>query len=279
MKTDMIIDSHQHFWQYHPVRDAWITDDMKVIQRDFLPADLQPVLQQNGVDGCVAVQADQSETETQFLLDLAAAHPFIRGVVGWTDLRAPDLAGKLERYAQEDKLKGFRHIVQGEPDPDFLLREDFCKGIQALAPYDFTYDILIYPIQLPAAEKFVQRFPSQRLVIDHMAKPYCRTGDIAEWERSMRAIAKSPNVYCKISGLVTEADWLRWQPADFAPYLDVVLEAFGPQRLMFGSDWPVCLVAAEYAQVKRIVTDHISCLGAAEQAAIMGGNAAAFYKL
>ncbi|GAA0542143.1 amidohydrolase family protein [Chitinophaga japonensis] len=275
----MIIDSHQHFWQYHPVKDAWITDDMKVIQRDFLPPDLQPVLEQNGVDGCVAVQADQSETETQFLLDLAAAHPFIKGVVGWTDLRAPDLATKLERYAGAGKLKGFRHIVQGEPDPDFLLREDFCKGVQALASYDFTYDILIYPIQLPAAEKFVQRFPLQRLVIDHMAKPYCKTGDIAEWEKSMRAIAQSPNVYCKISGLVTEADWQRWQPADFAPYLDVVLDAFGPQRLMYGSDWPVCLVAAEYAQVKGIVTDYISRLGAAEQAAIMGGNATAFYKL
>lgn len=275
----MIIDSHQHFWKYHPVKDAWITDDMKVIQSDFLPEHLQAILQQNGVHGCVAVQADQSEDETQFLLDLAAVHPFVKGVVGWVDLRADNLPARLAHYAGYEKLKGFRHIVQGEPDPAFLLREDFCKGVRALAQYDFTYDILVYPIQLPAVEKFVQLFPGHRLVIDHLAKPYCKTGDIAGWEKSMRAIAQAGHVYCKISGLVTEADWQRWKPEDFRPYLDVVLEAFGPQRLMYGSDWPVCLVAANYAQVKGIVTDYISRLSESEQAAIMGGNAAAFYKL
>ncbi len=275
----MVIDSHQHFWKYHPIKDAWITDDMSVIQADFLPHHLLDILQQNGVDGCVAVQADQSETETEFLLELAADHPFVKGVVGWIDLRAANLAERLAYYAQFEKLKGFRHIVQGEPDPAFLLRDDFCQGIQALAPYDLTYDILVYPIQLAAVEQFVQRFPAQRLVIDHMAKPYCKTGEIKAWEESMRAIAAAPNVYCKISGLVTEADWQRWKPADFAPYLDVVLEAFGPQRLMYGSDWPVCLLAGEYAQVKGLVTDYISRLSAAEQTAVMGGNAAAFYKL
>ncbi|KAA2242039.1 amidohydrolase family protein [Chitinophaga agrisoli] len=275
----MVIDSHQHFWKYHPVRDAWITDDMSVIQADFLPHHLLDILQQNGVDGCVAVQADQSETETQFLLELADEHAFVKGVVGWIDLRAPNLTERLAYYAQFKKLKGFRHIVQGEPDTAFLLRDDFCQGIQALAPFDLTYDILVYPIQLAAVEQFVQRFPAQRLVIDHMAKPYCKTGEIESWEKSMRAIAAAPNVYCKISGLVTEADWQRWKPADFAPYLDVVLEAFGPQRLMYGSDWPVCLLAGEYAQVKGLVTDYISRLSAAEQAAVMGGNAAAFYKL
>jgi L-fuconolactonase len=252
---------------------------MKVIQADFLPDDLLPVLQQNGVDACVAVQADQSEAETQFLLELAAAHPFVKGVVGWVDLRAANLEERLQYYTQYTRLKGFRHIVQGEPDPNFLLKEEFCNGIRALQPYNFTYDILVYPIQLPAVEKFVQLFPQQKLVIDHMAKPYCKTGEIAEWEKSMRAIAKSSNVYCKISGLVTEAHWQQWTPATFAPYLEVVLEAFGPQRLMYGSDWPVCLVAAQYAQVKNIVTDCISRLGKAEQAAIMGGNAAAFYQL
>jgi L-fuconolactonase len=275
----MVIDAHQHFWKYHPVKDAWITDDMKVIQADFLPDDLLPVLQQNGVDACVAVQADQSEAETQFLLELAAAHPFVKGVVGWVDLRAANLEERLRHYTQYTRLKGFRHIVQGEPDPNFLLKEEFCNGIRALQPYNFTYDILVYPIQLPAVEKFVQLFPQQKLVIDHMAKPYCKTGEIAEWEKSMRAIAKSSNVYCKISGLVTEAHWQQWTPATFAPYLEVVLEAFGPQRLMYGSDWPVCLVAAQYAQVKNIVTDCISRLSKAEQAAIMGGNAAAFYQL
>jgi L-fuconolactonase len=275
----MVIDAHQHFWKYHPVKDAWITDDMKVIQADFLPDDLLPVLQQNGVDACVAVQADQSEAETQFLLELAAAHPFVKGVVGWVDLRAANLEERLQHYTQYTRLKGFRHIVQGERDPNFLLKEEFCNGIRALQPYNFTYDILVYPIQLPAVEKFVQLFPQQKLVIDHMAKPYCKTGEIAEWEKSMRAIAKSSNVYCKISGLVTEAHWQQWTPATFAPYLEVVLEAFGPQRLMYGSDWPVCLVAAQYAQVKNIVTDCISRLSKAEQAAIMGGNAAAFYQL
>jgi L-fuconolactonase len=279
MKTDMIIDSHQHFWKYHPVKDAWITDDMKVIQSDFLPEHLQAVLQQNEVDGCVAVQADQSEAETEFLLELAATNPFVKGVVGWVDLRADNLSERLEHFSRFNKLKGFRHIVQGEVDPAFLLRQDFCEGINALAQYDFTYDILVYPIQLRAVEKFVQLFPEHRLVIDHMAKPYFKTGDIADWEQSMRAIAKSENVHCKISGMVTEADWQNWKPEDFRPCLDVVLEAFGPQRLMYGSDWPVCLVAGNYAQVKGIITDYISRLSATEQAAIMGGNATAFYKL
>lgn len=275
----MIIDAHQHFWIYDPVRDAWINDDMRVIQRDFLPADLAPVLKENQVNGCVAVQAGQSEEETTFLLDLAAQHDFIKGVVGWVDLRSPDLASRLSHFSQFPKLKGFRHIVQGEPDNRFLLREDFCRGVQALAPYDLTYDILIYPTQLAAAEEFVQRFPNQRLVIDHTAKPYIKKGDIAGWEKSMRNIARSANVYCKISGLVTEADWQHWKPENMRPYLEVVLEAFGPGRLMYGSDWPVCLVAGNYSRVKALVTDFIAGLSDAEQAAIMGGNATAFYKL
>lgn len=275
----MIIDAHQHFWQYHPVKDAWITDDMKVIQEDFLPHHLQPVLEENGVDACVAVQADQSETETSFLLDLAAQHDFIKGVVGWVDLRAENLSERLEHFSRFEKLKGFRHIVQGEPDPAFLLRSDFCEGIRALSKYNFTYDILVYPVQLPAVEAFVQLFPGQRLVIDHMAKPYFKTGDISAWETHMRAIAQHPHVYCKLSGLVTEADWEKWDAAHFAPFLDVVLEAFGPERLMFGSDWPVCKLAASYAEVIGIVTDYISRLSADEKAGIMGGNAVRFYGL
>jgi L-fuconolactonase len=275
----MIIDAHQHFWQYHPVKDAWITDDMKVIQEDFLPHHLQPVLQENDVDGCVAVQADQSEAETGFLLDLAAQHNFIKGVVGWVDLRSDNLSERLEHFSSFEKLKGFRHIVQGEPDPAFILRSDFCNGIQALSKYDFTYDILVYPVQLPAVAAFVQQFPGHRLVIDHMAKPYCKTGDITEWETHMRAIAQHPHVYCKISGLVTEADWQKWEAAHFAPFLDVVLEAFGPERLMFGSDWPVCKLAASYTEVKEIVTDYISRLSTTEKAGIMGGNAIRFYGL
>lgn len=275
----MIIDAHQHFWQYHPVKDAWITDNMKVIQEDFLPHHLHPVLQENGVDGCVAVQADQSETETSFLLELAAQHNFIRGVVGWVDLRADDLSERLQHYSRFEKLKGFRHIVQAEPDPAFILREDFCRGIKELSTYNFTYDILVYPLQLPAVAAFVQQFPRQRLVIDHMAKPDFKTGELSAWETHMRAIAQQPNVYCKLSGLVTEADWQKWEASHFAPFLDVALDAFGPERLMFGSDWPVCKLAASYAEVKAIVTDYISRLTATERAGIMGGNAIRFYGL
>jgi L-fuconolactonase len=275
----MIIDAHQHFWQYHPVKDAWITDDMKVIQQDFLPQHLQPVLEQNNVDGCVAVQADQSEVETDFLLDLAAGHDFIKGIVGWIDLRDEALEERLEHYSQFSKLKGFRHIVQGEPDPAFIIREDFCRGIHLLSKYNFTYDILVYPVQLPAVATFVQKFPDHRLVIDHLAKPYIKTGDVENWAQQMRAIAQYPHVYCKLSGMVTEADWNNWEAAHFAPFLEICLEAFGADRLLFGSDWPVCQVAGSYTQVKGIVTDFISHLSPTEQAKIMGGNAIAFYGL
>lgn len=275
----MIIDAHQHFWNYHPVKDAWITEDMKVIQKDFLPHHLLPILEANDVDGCVAVQADQSVEETAFLLDLAAKHDFIRGVVGWIDLRAADIHERLSQYNQYSKLKGFRHIVQGEPDPQFLLGEDFCRGIHALAKYYFTYDILVYPVQLPVVAAFVKKFPQQRLVIDHMAKPYFKSGDIREWEKYMREIAKEQHVYCKLSGLVTEADWQNWKPAQFAPFLDVALEAFGSNRLMFGSDWPVCQLAGNYAEVKKLVTDYICMLSPTEQSNIMGGNAVRFYNL
>ncbi|HJT75393.1 MAG TPA: amidohydrolase family protein [Chitinophaga sp.] len=275
----MVIDAHQHFWHYHPVKDAWITDDMKVLQDNFLPEHLLPVLQENGVDGCVAVQADQSENETAFLLELAAQHHFIRGVVGWIDLRAEDLEARLEHFKQFRALKGFRHIVQGEPDPSFLLRDDFCRGINMLARYNFTYDILVYPVQLPAVAAFVPKFPELRLVIDHLAKPYFKTGEISSWETHMRAIAQHPHVYCKLSGMITEADWQKWEPAHFTPFLDVALEAFGPERLMFGSDWPVCKVAGTYAEVKGIIKDYISRLSETEQAGIMGGNAIRFYGL
>lgn len=273
------IDAHQHFWHYEPVKDAWITEQMKVIQRDFLPEDLLPVLQANGVVGSVAVQADQSENETHFLLEQAEKFGFIRGVVGWVDLRAADIDRRLEYFSQFKLLKGFRHIVQAEPDRMFLLREDFLRGVMALARYDYTYDLLIYPQHLSVAEKFVKHFPGQRFVIDHLAKPFIRQGLIDTWAQQLRKIAQYPNVYCKLSGLVTEADWQQWKRLDMVPYLEVALEAFGANRLLFGSDWPVCLVAADYAQVKALVTDFISRLSADEQAKIMGGNAATFYKL
>ncbi|MFY0254354.1 amidohydrolase family protein [Chitinophaga sp. 30R24] len=276
----MVIDAHQHFWQYHPVRDAWIDESMEVIRRDFLPEHLAPVLESNGVHGCVAVQADQSPGETAFLLLLAAAHDtLIKGVVGWVNLQADDIEAQLAQYAVHPKLKGFRHIVQGEPDNRFILGEHFCRGIRALSKYNFTYDILVYPKQLPAVEEFVQRFPHQPLVIDHLGKPDIRNGRLEPWATHIRRIARSPNVYCKLSGLVTEANWQQWEPAHFKPFLEVALEAFGPHRLLFGSDWPVCLLAAEYQKVKQLISDFISTLSTSEQYQIMGGNALSFYHL
>ncbi|WP_142683348.1 amidohydrolase family protein [Chitinophaga polysaccharea] len=275
----MVIDAHQHFWQYDPVRHAWIDESMQVIRRDFYPEDLAPVLAGNGVHGCIAVQADQSADETAFLLALADKHDFIKGVVGWADLRAANISEQLEQYAAYPKLKGFRHIVQGEPDNRFILGEHFCRGIKALQQHQFTYDILVYPKQLPAVEEFVQQFPEQALIIDHLAKPDIKAGELDAWAAHMRRIAQSPNVYCKLSGMVTEADWQHWEPGHFQPFMEVALEAFGAGRLVYGSDWPVCLVAAKYRKVKELVTDFISTLSISEQEQIMGGNARSFYHL
>jgi L-fuconolactonase len=275
----MKIDSHQHFWKYHPVKDAWITDDMKVIQRDFLPVDLLPLLQENHIDGCIAVQADQSEYETHFLLLLAKENDFIKGVVGWVDLCGENLESRLEHFAQFKKLKGFRHIVQGEADENFLLQEDFCRGIAKLEKYNFTYDILIFPRHLPVAIKFVKKFPNQKFVIDHLAKPNFKQIDFDQWEKGIREIASFPNVYCKVSGLVTEADWNDWTEADFTYCLNVVTEAFGINRLMFGSDWPVSLLAASYVQSCAIVENYFSKFSTEEQDRIWGKNTLDFYNL
>jgi L-fuconolactonase len=275
----MKIDSHQHFWKYHPVKDAWITDDMKVIQRDFLSVDLLPLLQENHIDGCIAVQADQSEYETHFLLLLAKENDFIKGVVGWVDLCGENLESRLEHFTQFKKLKGFRHIVQGEADENFLLQEDFCRGIAKLEKYNFTYDILIFPRHLPVAIKFVKKFPNQKFVIDHLAKPNFKQTDFTEWEKGIREIASFPNVYCKVSGLVTEADWNDWTEADFTYCLSVVTEAFGINRLMFGSDWPVSLLAASYVQSCAIVENYFSKFSTEEQDRIWGKNATEFYNL
>lgn len=275
----MIIDAHQHFWQYSPQQHAWISDEMAVLKQDFLPAHLKAVYQQYGIDGCVAVQADQSEAETAFLLGLAEQHDFIKGVVGWVDLRAADVEERLQYFSGFTKLKGFRHIVQDEPAPDFMLRPDFQRGLALLQPYGFTYDILIYPTQLEAALKVVERFPGHHFVIDHIAKPYIRAGQMGAWAEYMKALAANPRVFCKISGLVTEADWRHWTVESFFPYLDIVFEAFGTERLMFGSDWPVCLLAADYGQVKGILERYAKPLSGREKAGIWGGNAAAFYGL
>ncbi len=275
----MRIDSHQHFWRYNPQRDHWITDAMPVLQRNYLPKDLLPILRSNGIAGCVAVQADQSEEETLFLLGLANQAQEIRGVVGWVDLCALGLPERLQYFSQFEKLCGFRHIVQAEPDDRYMLRPEFCRGIRHLWEFDFTYDILIYPKQLPAAIELVARFPEQRFVVDHMAKPSVRTGELASWAVHMRAISENPNVYCKLSGLVTEADCRGWCAEDFTPYLDVVFEAFGAGRLMFGSDWPVCLLAASYQQTKSVIDTYTAGLAPEQRDRIFGGNAVRFYSL
>ena len=255
----------------------WIGDGMSRIARDFLPADLAAVAAPQGITGSVAVQARQSPEESRWLLELADASPIIRGVVGWVDLRGEQVCDELARFTAHEKFVGVRHVVQDEPDPRFLLGEGFVRGLRQLHSFGLTYDLLLYPPQLPAAIELVAMLPEQSFVLDHLAKPRIKAGEIDQWRRDIVALARHENVCCKLSGLVTEADWHGWRRGDFVPYLDVAIDAFGPQRLMFGSDWPVCLVAAEYADVAGIVADVIGRLSAAEQADIWGGTAARFY--
>lgn len=275
------IDSHQHFWRFDPIRDGWITDDMKVIQRNFMPGDLLPVLQEAGIDGCVVVQSDSSEDENDFQLENAAAHDFIKGVVGWVNLWDAAIEQKLAYYRKFPKMKGFRHVLQGEADRASMLSPNFKRGIGLLKQFGYTYDILIYPDQLGYTRDFVAAFPEQPFVLDHIAKPHIRDRFITdEWKAAIHALAAvSPNIYCKISGMVTEADWKNWKPEHFRVYIDTVVAAFGMDRVMFGSDWPVCLVAGSYQQVLQIVQDYFSTFSQDEQAAFFGGNAIKFYNL
>ena len=275
----MVIDSHQHFWKYEPVKHSWIDDDMSVIRRDFSPSDLAKVYQENGIDGCVAVQADQTLEETDFLIDLASINNFIKGIVGWVDLRAENIENVLEKYSTDKIVKGFRHVVQGEADHNFLLRPNFSRGISLLEKHNFSYDILVFPHQLGSVLEFVKKFPHQKFVIDHIAKPYIKDGYFEGWATMMTAIGKHENVSCKMSGMVTEADFNTWTPEQIHPYMDTVLEAFGSKRILFGSDWPVCLVAGNYSKIKKLTTDFISQLSQIEQNSIMGNNAIEFYNL
>lgn len=275
----MRIDAHQHFWRYTPQTHAWIDGSMAVLKRDFLPDDLAPILDANGIDGCIAVQAEQSVAETEWLLSLAAQHPFIRGVVGWVDLCAEDVRDQLSALSANRLLRGVRHIVQSEPDDRFMLRPDFMRGIAALTEFGLTYDILVFARQLPAAIDLVAAFPEQRFVLDHIGKPDIRNGEIDAWGRGIAALSRHRNAWCKLSGIVTEAEWSSWAPADLAPYIATVFDWFAPDRIMFGSDWPVCTLAAPYDAVARIAADAIAHLPQAQQDAILGGNAAEFYGL
>lgn len=273
----MRIDSHQHFWKFDPVRDAWITPEMAAIRRDFLPQDLALELEANGIDATIAVQADQSENETEFLLELAARSKFIAGVVGWVDLRARNVEDRLANWSEREKLRGFRHIAQAEADDCFLSTPGFVAGVSKLRQFGFTYDLLVYPRQLPAAIELASRLPEQPFVLDHIAKPPIKSGKQERWCDHIRQLAKNPNVCCKLSGIVTEADWMHWTPEQCKPYLDVIFEAFGTERLMFGSDWPVCLLAGSYERVLGLVEDYVLTHSASAAPKIFGENAARFY--
>jgi len=275
----MRIDAHQHFWRYNADEFGWIDDSMSSLRRDFGPDDLKPELERAGFQGSIAVQARQSLEETRWLLELAEDSPLILGVVGWVDLCSPDVRLQLQTFAGNPKLVGIRHVVQSEPDERFLLLPEFLRGISVLEEFDLTYDILIYPQHLPVAVEFVRHFPRQRFVLDHLAKPLIKSASIHPWEAGIRELAKFPNVFSKLSGMVTEADWQNWTPEDLKPYLDIALDRFGPERLMIGSDWPVCTVAASYKQTMSVVLDYLYKYPVNVQDAVLGGNAQRFWKL
>jgi L-fuconolactonase len=272
------IDSHQHFWIFDPVRDSWISEDMSNIRRDFTPEDLKPILEENNIAGCVAVQADQSEAETKFLLALAKKNSYIQGVIGWVDLNAEDLAEQLETYQLFPAIKGFRHIVQAEPK-GFMLTGGFLNGISVLSKYGFTYDILIRSSQIREAAELVKLNPGQMFVLDHLGKPPIKTGELHNWSADITELAAHPNVYCKLSGMVTEADLTCWKPADIQPYVDTVLNVFGISRVMFGSDWPVCKLAAEYKEVCELMSNFLEQLSSKEKEQVWSANAVEFYNL
>jgi L-fuconolactonase len=275
----MIIDSHHHYWKYNPVEYDWIDDSMKVIRTDFLPENLVPTIREAGIDGVISVHARQSVEETDWLIEMAHQNKFMKGIVGWLPLIQDNIEAYLEKYSDKKILKGIRHVVQGEPDPEFILRNDFNRGISLLKKYSLVYDILIVERQLPNTIRFVDQHPDQLFVLDHIAKPLIRKNELSPWKENIQELAKRENVSCKISGMVTEADFTSWTPEQLLPYFDVILEAFSPERLLFGSDWPVCLVATSYKNWANLVRKNISSFSETEQAKIMGENAVRIYKL
>jgi L-fuconolactonase len=276
----MKIDSHQHYWHFNVQDYGWMGENMSAIKRDFLPADLVPELASAGFDGSVAVQARQSLEETNWLLQLADENPHIAGVVGWVDLCSGEAETQISAFAAHPKAVGVRHVIHDEKDINFMLRPEFIRGVRLLEKYNLTYDILIFPEHLPNTIEFVKQFDENQIfVVDHIAKPLIKDGIMSPWKEDITALAKFPNVYCKVSGMVTEADWNNWSPENIHPYLDVIFEAFGPERIMIGSDWPVCLVAGQYSVVMDVVKNYIEKLPAAQQEMVLGGNAARSYSL
>lgn len=274
----MIIDAHQHFWVYQKESHGWIDDSMQKIQRDFLPEHLLPLLENAGIDACIAVQADQTNEETEFLVNLATKNSWIKAVIGWVDLKSDKIEEELISWKKYPVLKGFRHILQAE-EANFMLSAEFKKGIAALQKMNYCYEILIYPHQLQAALLLVKEFPEMRFVVDHIAKPNIKNHEFVDWQSGIELLAACKNVYCKISGLVTEADWGNWKCSDFEKYISIVTNAFGVDRLMYGSDWPVCLVAADYQQQLDICKQFFKDYSATDKAKLFGENAIRFYQI
>jgi L-fuconolactonase len=275
----MKIDTHQHFWKYNETEYGWMGPGMEILKSDHLPDKLAPLLKNAGIDGTVAVQARQIPEETDFLLKLADENKLIFGVVGWVDLRSPQLEVILESICYHPRLCGVRHVVHDEPDDRFMLREDFIHGISRLRKYNLTYDLLLFAKHLPVACELVAKFPEQTFVLDHISKPLIKEGVMEPWAEDIKRLGTFRNVSCKISGMVTEADWNNWKPADLTPYMETVLEAFGTDRLMIGSDWPVCTVAGRYEEVVGIAADFITQLSGEEQDKIWAANAKRIYGL
>lgn len=275
----MRIDAHQHFWLFDEVKDAWVTDNMEILKRNFLPNDISETLKKNGFDGAVAVQADQSHRETDFLVELSGFFKLIKGVVGWVDLKSDKIEEYLDHFSKFPIIKGFRHIIEAEQDGDFLVRADFQRGIEALTKYNYTFDLLIKPRHYVSTLQCVQNNPQQKFMLDHIAKPAIKTKEFDDWAFFIKQLSNYPNVYCKISGLATEAEWKTWKLDHFSQYIDHVITSFGKNRVCFGSDWPVCLLAASYEESIQIVEQKLGDFTAAEAEGFWGGVASEFYDL
>lgn len=273
----MKIDAHQHFWQYNASEYGWIGENMEVLKKDFLPSHLQSELKKVSFYGSIAVQARQTVEETEWLLFLASQHDFIRGVVGWLDLCSENIETQIQKYSINPKLVGLRHVVHDEPDDSFMARSDFQHGISVLKKYNLTYDLLIFPKHLQVAYEMVKKFPGQKFVLDHIAKPDIKNQIKENWKSDIVMLAQLPNVYCKLSGMVTEADWGQWKFSDFTFYLDTIFQAFGTDRLMIGSDWPVCLLAGSYEKNLNLVFSYIKDLPERDKEKILGLNCIKFY--
>jgi L-fuconolactonase len=275
----MRIDAHQHFWKYHPASHGWINDEMAGIRKDFMPDDLWPLLNKHHIDGCIAVQADERLEENQMLLSLAEKFSFIKGVVGWADLRSPAFSEEIHIFKQYNKLVGFRCIMQGQQDEMYLNNETFIQHVSLLAKHAYTYDLLIYHHQLPSLLNFIEKLPDNKLILDHIGKPDIKSRNIKSWKENIQKIASHPHIYCKLSGMITEASFTQWTYDDIAPFMDAVGEAFGTDRICFGSDWPVCLVAGSYDKMIEVVQKWADQLTSTEQDKIFGLNTIKFYNL